>query len=276
MKKDHESLKNNFAELFHTICSTIISMGQSVSSIVRIFALSITGNTQIEEFNMKYADHLCKSESIDALFVRLSPHWDYMHPEIYVSFIQYLPLTDDLKSQAEAYQRQLEGYLDRTLLTDFCNIQSIVVEKPPPTFVEMATNHQWDTQKIYLRDVENFRREFASECRLQRCAVLIKKVVIGSVVITMFVPESTELSAALNQDFLRKFCIVHMVFNGRLVYSKVDQSLQVFVLATYRCIAVMCVCYSLLYYAGATIISCQFSSSLCIKNCCQETYATIS
>ena len=194
----------------------------------RIIGLPPFDKARNKGFFMEYAGKLRTSESTHVVFDRIRCHWDYLHPEIYESLVEEMPLTN-VKPCQEDYQRKLDYFLDQTLLSDFCAIEGIDEEKdsdPPPKFTQCVSRHLWQPPPMFLRDVENFRREFANKCNLQSCAVTITSIKPHhSVLVTMFVPAETDLKVASDLDFIREHSIVQMIFNGVIVYSQVSKLL---------------------------------------------------
>jgi ankyrin repeat protein len=148
-----------------------------------------------------------------------------LHPEIYGHLTKRLSLSR-LELTCSSYLRQWATFLDQTPLTAFCQIPDIEAERekePPVEFTRNVTKHLWEPPPKYLRDVDELRKEFASRCSLQSCAVTVGSIRKGCVVITMVVPKLVELSVATDQEFIRVFHITKMVFNDVTVYSQ-DQS----------------------------------------------------
>ena len=184
-----------------------------------------------KDYIREYSGILRRSGIVASVYDLLHNHWDYLHPEVYIHLIREIPL--HLDTEAEAYQEQLTRFLNQTLLTTFCEIPGIEEEndtskKPPPEFTEFITTHRWDHPPYkYLIDVEELRMRLANKCSLQSCVVTIKVIMKGSIVITMFVPESTEIrNVAMDLEFIRKYSITRMVFKGMIVYSQVSQELS--------------------------------------------------
>ena len=181
---------------------------------------------QDDDFFMKRADDIRKSEIVPAVFDRLHRHWDYLHPDIYGHLIAEFSLTD-VSPKLTKYQRKLDLFLDRTLLTDFCRVEGrrMRLVTPPANFALLVTKHfRLCPPPVYLRDVEVFRREFADFCGLKSCAVMVVGILEGSVIITMLVPDTIESTIRfLDPEFIRVHNITHIMLNDLTVYPQVSE-----------------------------------------------------
>ena len=229
-QQNYANLKQRFRNLLIAtrIATERMHMGISVDDLVD----KVVGVCRAcdNDYIMEYSDQLRRSGSVASVYDRLHCRWDYLHPDVYVHLIREIPL--HLEKEAKAYQEQLARFLEQTLLTTFCKIPRIEEEsdtsmKLPPEFTEFITTHRWDPPYKYLDDVEELRMRLANKCSLQSCIVTIKLIMKGSIVITMFVPESTEIrNVAMDLEFIRKYSITRMVFKGVVVYSQVSQELS--------------------------------------------------
>lgn len=185
--------------------------------------LPIARGERDKAYFMEFTDDLRGSQSVKSLFDRLGCNWDYLHPEIYQPLIKMLSLVD-VEQVSDDYLGQWAAFVDQTPLSAFCKIPDIELEKdsdPPPGFVEFVKKLNWEPPPKYLRDVEKLRRKFARKCSLQSCAVTIVDHKIKCLIITMWVPKSTELYIARDLHFIEEQSIVKMVFNGMIIYSQV-------------------------------------------------------
>lgn len=216
-------MKNKFAELKNATCSAIVNQGILVDTLVtKITDLPIDFEECDKDFLETHSNELRNCPSVPDLFVRLRFHWDYLHPDLYGHLIEEFNLLS-LNPNVQAYQKDLDDFLDRTLLEDFCVVEPlrkrhINCQNAPEGFVQCVTGHCWDPP-VYLRDVENFRLDFADYFCLKKCAVMIVGIIKGSVILAMWVPKSIKSKIeSLDSNFLSKHTIVFMEFHCKIIY----------------------------------------------------------
>ena len=224
-------MKKKFAELKEATCSALVKQGILIDELVtKITDLPIDFEEYDKDFLEEHSNNLYSCQSIPALFVCLRFHWDYLHPDIYGHLIEEFNLLD-LNPNVRAYQKDLDCFLDRTLLEDFC-----VVERPrkryfnchnaPEGFAQCVTGHCWDPP-VYLRHVEYFRQEFADYLSLKQCAAVVVGIIKGSVILAMWVPKSIKSKIeSVDPNFLSKHTIVFMEFQCNIVYIKVSVTIS--------------------------------------------------
>lgn len=218
MKLEIKALKIKFTNLKNATRRAIEKTQISLNKLIdKVFDLPVVFEDRDEKFFVKNTDYIRKSESVPAVFDRLRFHWDYLHPDIYGHLIEEFSLTD-LSPQLEAYQSQLDGFLDRTLVTEFSRIERKIPDDDNSKQYSLVTQHNW-SPPVYLREVENFRRTFAHKFDLKSCAAIVVGIMGGSVIITLLVPESMKLE--VTSEFVKSHCITEIVFRGITVYSQV-------------------------------------------------------
>ena len=229
VEQDIKSLRRQFKNLKTATCTAVEKKGVGLAELVDGVVDLPAVEEQDDDFFIKRADDIRKSESVPAVFDRLHRHWDYLHPDIYGHLIDEFSLTD-VSPKLTKYQRKLDLFLDRTLLTDFCRVEGrrMRLITPPANFALLVTKHL-HPPPVYLRDVEVFRRKFADYCGLKSCAVMVVGIVEGSIVITMLVPESVESTTrSLDSEFIKVHSITHIMFKGFAMYSQVSIELEVY------------------------------------------------
>ena len=185
VEEEYKHLKKMFTNLVRRTCDGVIHVGIGVSKVVDQIIDVSSGKTDRYYF-IAHADDLRASRSVPAIFDRVRQHWDYLHPEIYGSLIQEIPLPD-LEPVQEKYQTALDQFLDKTPVSEFCEIQDVMEERdgvPPEGFTKCITEHAWDLRKTSLRVIEDLRRDFAPCCNLQSCAFSAVGIRLGSVAVT--------------------------------------------------------------------------------------------
>ena len=220
-------MKNKFAELKKATCSAIAKQGIPVDELVTtITDLPIDFEKCDIDFLEERSNNLYSCQSIPALFVHLRFHWDYLHPDLYRHLIKEFNLLS-LNPNVQAYQSDLDDFLDRTLLKDFCVVEPprqryIDCRNAPKGFVQCVTGHCWDPP-VFLRRVEDFRQGFADYFGLKQCAAMVVSMIKGSVILAMWVPKSIKSKIeSVDPNFLSKHIIVFMEFQCNIVYMKVS------------------------------------------------------
>ena len=140
--------------------------------------------------------------------------WDYLNPDIYAVLISDFSL-HSLDDQLEEYQRELDQFLDETPVKEFSVIITKKRQMPiPEEFINLVTTHRWKPP-VYLRQVELFRRDVASQYKLRRCAVFIAGLGIQSIIITLLVPASIKEGLhSTEPKFLIQHGIMQMTINN--------------------------------------------------------------
>ena len=165
---------------------------------------------------MKSSRQLRDSKDVQEILDCLGLDWDYLNPDIYEVLIEDFSL-HCLKEQLKEYKKELEQFMNETPVKVFSGIVGVRrPKKIPKGFKELVTHHKWKPP-VYLRDVEIFRREVASEYKLRRCAVLVSALGVKSVIVTLLVPVTIERQLkSTTPEFLMKHSIVRMEYNEEL------------------------------------------------------------
>ena len=160
-------LQRELASMRDAICEAIEAKGIGVRDLLSKITEMPIIEEQDQEYFMQRADLLRESCSVRSVLDRLRFQWDYLHPDIYGNLIEDFSLTD-IRPTFEIYQRELDLFLDKTLLNDFCTVEGHgkKIIKPPPGFVEITTAHVW-SHPVYLRQVETFRRQWSDHYSLK-------------------------------------------------------------------------------------------------------------
>ena len=165
---------------------------------------------------MKSSGQLRDSKNVQGVLDCLGLDWDYLNPDIYEVIIEDFSL-HCLEEQLAKYKEELEQFMDETPVNTFSAV--VGKKKPkkiPKEFKELVTHHKWKPP-VYLKDVEIFRREVASEYKLRRCAVFVSALGVKSVIVTLLVPVTIETQLeSTTPEFLMNHSIVRMEYNEEL------------------------------------------------------------
>ena len=185
---------------------------------------------QYEHFIMEHAATFVECQCISMLFIQLNSKWDYLHFDILEHIISECDssLDEVVMTYLGAYRKEIKDFMTYTTLKKFCTADKTSDRsiEPPQNFVMVVTNHLWG-EPTYLYQVDEFRRTFAYKYNLRDCAVSLVCLGLGSVVITMFVPESI-WSILKVESGVEEFCAEHSIFyfevGGVSIYSQVSFS----------------------------------------------------
>ena len=196
----------------------------SVASLRDIlYDLPTAKKDQHREFLMKYERHFEDCSSIEGVFLKLNTYWNYLNIDILAHLITKFSLRC-LYAQLRAYQKELEHFLERTTLREYYEMEADQEQKEAPEgFTELVSKHFWE-QPIYLKKVDEFRRKLARKYDLHACAVILVSMNMGSVVITMMVPESVvAMVDSTGTEFFKEHGIIHLQLNGTCVYKQASR-----------------------------------------------------
>ena len=188
-----------------------------------LFDLPTAQKAQHRNFLMEYRKHFRDCKSIEDIFLMLNTYWNYLNTDILAHLINKFSL-QCLYTQLKSYQVELEHFMEQTTLTDYYVVEADKQkEKPPDGFVELVSEHNWE-KPIYLKDVDEFRREVARKYDVHTCAVILVSMKIGCAVITVMVPESVvEMVRSTGTGFFKEHGIVHLQLNGTCVYKQASK-----------------------------------------------------
>ena len=194
----------------------------SVSDAVDKIMNSPTAAWEPHEENIlkNLSERLRAYKNVQGVLDCLGLDWDYLNPDIYAVLINDFSL-HCLDHQLEDYQRELDQFLDETPVKEFSDIITKKKQKCtniPEEFEILVTKHKWKTP-VYLRDVESFRCEVASEYKLRRCVVFMTSLGIQSIIITLLVPLSIEEELlSTKPKSLIQHGITKMIFNDTAIH----------------------------------------------------------
>ena len=198
--------------------------GVSVASLLdTLYDLPTAKKARHREFLMKYEKYFEDCTSIEGVFLKLNTYWNYLNIDILVHLITKFSLRC-LYSQKRVYEEQLEQFMKRTTLREYYEVEADHEQiEAPAGFIELVSKHNWEPP-IYLKTVDEFRRRLARNYDLHVCAVILVSMDIGSVVITMMVPESVvAMVNSTGTEFLKEHGIIHLQLNGTCVYPQASR-----------------------------------------------------
>ena len=220
-----------FLALKNAICSELEDPKDgrepiSVSDAIDMIMNSPTADREPHETKIliKERTELRKSDNMQGVLDCLGLlGWDYLNPDIYGDLIVDFSL-HSLDGQLAEYKAELQMFMDETPITAFSAVMQKKKRKIPSGFKELVTRHNWKSP-VYLKDVEEFRQDVASQYGLKQCAVFLVALGKASVIISLLVPTTAEsLIKSTKPEFFMKHNITTMTFDGSLVTSEVSSS----------------------------------------------------
>ena len=199
-----------------------------------IYSLPTAKKELHQEFLMKFADQFENSETISVVFRRLDTHnyWDYLNIDILNHIITEFSLPSH--TQLQVYKEKQQHFMEETTVEEFYETEGDRQHiEPPAGFTKLITKHKWKSP-IYLKEVDDFRVQFARKYDLREWAVILMSVWGGSVIITMMVPESViPLVNSTGTEFFKEHSIVHLLLNGTCIYKQASGPARI-------CVAILC------------------------------------
>ena len=192
-----------------------VSVSDAVDRIIH--SPTADWDPQEEAILMKYCGPLRDSKDMQGILdcLRIC-QWDYLNPDIYGVLIEDFSL-HYLEDQLAKYRKELDQFMEKTPVKVFTGIvgSKRPRQKIPKGFQTLVTEHKWQPP-VYLKDVEEFRRDVASEYKLRRCAVILSALGVGSVIVTLLLPYYLIQSPVFSTsaEFLLRHSIVRIDFDG--------------------------------------------------------------
>ena len=158
----------------------------------------------------EFFDSLKAAADVIDLFSTLAPYWNHLNYYLLEKFIMAsgverlfgdnLKAFRDLKDRMKRYVEEIEHFRRRTAIKVYCEAipPPPSSEKPPKGFKKLVKKSKSNLKT--LQDVELFRQEVAREYKLLDCLVFLKKLKIGSVIITLWIPICAELEDVLSKE----------------------------------------------------------------------------
>lgn len=182
----HERFNNVMESTLHILERSKITVGRVVFLLSTI--LNIDGHRTFLTENKR---KLYKCETHEKLFGELNMYWDYLAFDLLEQLINELARNYRafcrVKIKMQGYSNDLAKFRRRTTLKLFCEMYPSKEDTPPPGFKKIVFKHQWP-QTVTLEAVEKFRNCYTRKYNLKKCALMLKSVRPGSIIVTWFVP----------------------------------------------------------------------------------------
>ena len=165
------------------------------------------------EFQNRYEksgffDSLLVAADVLDLFIELNKHWDHFNYYLLQQLIaepgidelvadNFKATSHDLKSRMKRYAGEMAHFRRHTAVEIYCKAVIQPKQEVPEGFKQLIEERDLKT----LQDVEEFRREVAYQYKLFECLVFWKNIVLGSVIITLWIPIDAKLVSVLPEVF---------------------------------------------------------------------------
>ena len=155
-----------------------------------------------------WRDTLRGLEKMEELFVLLSVHWNYLHPEIYNHFIKEFKLSSRVSDECTKYCEEVNTFLCHTCVIKFYDTvgKTEWQEEIELMLVTQVNQHKWDPP-VHLNEVDLFRKQNAHYCNLQQCAEIV--------VAKTLAPKIMGGKRAVDQDLLLVLKIIRVYRESR-------------------------------------------------------------
>ena len=169
---------------------------------------------------------LRKCEDHWELFGHLNLYWNYLAFDLLEQFIEVLNLEetefDLVASEMTHYKRDMEDFRKTTTLQLFCQAEFPNLEaNTPEGFRTVVVNFDWP-KDVTLQTVEEFRQRYAQAYNLQKCAMMVYSVGIGSFIVCWFLPDiavDVLLKTRAPVDIFKEFSVSRIDIDGNCFFK---------------------------------------------------------
>ena len=170
---------------------------------------------------------LYEAKSIPQIFGLLNIRWNYLHYDLLQHIID-LYGSDDTKELMKGYIKNVRSFQQETTLAMFWEADpghmSDMAESSREKLAKVVTRHKDLTSGSLLKSIEAFRLKFAREISLPECALVMKDILPGSVVIVWLIPAKGAITLK-NQvekgtiEFFKQHHILELRIDDVTIYS---------------------------------------------------------
>ena len=189
-KRERDQLRQTFVSLFQELRNLLEGTESSVSSFCDDFLghISCTIKTEHSKFFKDHIEDFYKTSGFMTLFGRFALYWDYLNYNLLEYFIEQKG-NERLRHKMKLYSETVTEFQRKMRLKVFWEMETKLVENPPPGFRIMVIKHSITSQST-LKDLADIRLKVANDYNLEKFALILHSVVDGSVLTTWFVHES--------------------------------------------------------------------------------------
>ena len=192
-----------FLKLRNTIHVAIVNKRIDIKAVVSCVMKYRVCSVEDQDKLKEWRDALLGLENMEVLFVRLSVHWNYLHPEIYDHFIKVFKLSSRVSDQCTKYCAELRTFLSHTCVIKFYDIvgKTERQEEIESMLVTKVNQCKWDPP-VHLNQVDLFRKQNVHYCNLQQCAeIVVAKILVAKIMVG---------KRAVDQELLLVLKLIHL------------------------------------------------------------------
>lgn len=204
VEEEVEKMVNNFSKRFNEMThDTLEELEKRGVNPKKVIFLLKMPNAYLQKRNehMKFLDTLKKAADIFELFDTLNEYWDHFNYHLLERLIKapriekYIDLErcSQLQKDMDQYIQEMCEFRQKATIGAYCKVFVKKKEDVPKDFQELVRNKDKWSEMNTLQDVENFRQDVAEEYQLHTCLVFFKHILLGSVIITWWIPIVTPL-----------------------------------------------------------------------------------
>ena len=181
----------------------------------------------IKQYIKDNLPQLYDAKSIPQIFGLLNIRWDYLHYSLLQHIIN-LYGSDDTKELMKSYVKNVKLFQQETTLAMFWDVDqghiSDMAESLREKLAKVVTSHEGLTSGSSLECIQAFRQKFAHEISLPECAVVMKDILPGSVMIVWMIPAKGAITLK-NQveegrvEFFKQHHILELRIDDAIIYS---------------------------------------------------------
>ena len=181
---------------------------------------SLREDTSIKFFIESKVIEFCNAGSKKNLFRYLNTYWSYLSFQLLEHIIDECSL-EGVGAMMEEYKQEVKAFKAEMPLKLFAEAHKTDDPVIPSGFKELISHHKL-SEVSTLMEVENIRVKLRKEYRLEDCALMLRKVIWGSVVIVWLVPESIAehiLSSTTERGAFQDIGLTQLECDGRIIYN---------------------------------------------------------
>ena len=208
--------------------STIKCLEKCKMTIIRVVFLltTIKAVDKHQIFLEKKQKQLRECEDHWELFGNLNFYRNYLTFDLLEQLIEVLNFQqkdfDSIASEMAKYKGELEHFRKSTTLLTFCQAEYSIYSEDeiPEDFKEVVVKFNWP-KKVTLEKVEEFRKRYAHAYNLDKCAMMVYGIGIGSFTVSWLVPVCAidkVMNTTAPLDLFKEFSVITVDIDGRCYY----------------------------------------------------------
>ena len=225
-KKRIEDLEEKYLALVEKTQTEVMKQNPKIATFcTKITLLPTSLKDEHQQYIKDNLPQLYRADSIPEIFGLLNLYWNYLHYGLLQRIIEVYG-SKDTKKLMKSYIRDVESFQQETTLAMFweANPKQKSPKQVEGKIVEALTSHVKLTSSSLLTSVEELRQEFAREFLLLDVAIVIKKILPGSVIIVWLMPAKGAITLRNlvkegKVEFFKQHHIFKLQVDDDIIYS---------------------------------------------------------